>query len=196
MANAADLREEPASGRAMRVERATVPTGVERFFEREEIIVSKTDINGRITYANDVFCRIAGYTEREVIGQPHSFIRHPDMPRLVYKLLWDAIQRGDEIFAYVMNMTKSGDHYWVIAHVTPTFGEQGQILGYHSNRRCPDRSHIAFIRSVYEKLLQAERRESNKADGMAASMKVLDKLLAERGQTYEQFIFAIGRDET
>ena len=73
------------------------PTGVERTFDREEIIVSKTDLTGNITYANDVFIRMAGYTEEELLGAPHSIIRHPDMPRAVFQLLWDTIGSGEEI---------------------------------------------------------------------------------------------------
>ncbi len=96
-----------------------VPTNREVFFGENEIIVSKTDTTGRITYANDVFLAISGYTETETLAQPHSFIRHPDMPRCVYRLLWEAIQSKNEIFAYVKNMTKTGDHYWALAHVTP-----------------------------------------------------------------------------
>ena len=87
-------------------------TGHEVFFDDDEIIVSKTDLTGKITYANDMFLRIAGYKEVEVLGQPHSLIRHPDMPRSIFKLLWDTISAGGEIFAYVMNRCKNGDHYW------------------------------------------------------------------------------------
>src|ERR1017187_6768808 len=85
-------------------------TGKERFFGEEEIFVSKTDLKGHITYANEVFLRVAGYDEEEVLGQPHSMIRHPAMPRCVFKLLWDQIQVGREIFAYVVNRAKTGDH--------------------------------------------------------------------------------------
>src|SRR5690349_19372657 len=67
------------------------PTNVEVFFDKDDIIVSKTDLKGHITYANKTFCEIAGYTEREVVGQPHSIIRHPEMPRAVFKLLWDTL---------------------------------------------------------------------------------------------------------
>jgi PAS domain S-box len=102
-------------------------TGVERTFGTDEIIVSKTDPKGRIIYANEVFLRLAGYAESEIIGQPHSIIRHPDMPRCVFKLLWDTVQSGNEIFAYVVNRSKNGDHYWVLAHVTPTFDGQGNM---------------------------------------------------------------------
>jgi PAS domain S-box-containing protein len=168
------------------------PTGVERFFGREEIIVSKTDPRGRITYANDVFLHVAGYTEAEVLGQPHSFIRHPDMPRGVFQLLWDTIERGDEIFAYVVNMAKNGDHYWVLAHVTPTFDGSGRIIGYHSNRRSPEPGAVAAIRPIYAALLDAERGHATKAQAVAASTKVLIDMLAAQGVTYEQFVFSLG----
>jgi PAS domain S-box-containing protein len=94
--------------------------GIERFFEEDEIIVSKTDPKGIITYANQVFLRTAQYQEEEILGAPDNIIRHPDMPRCVFDLLWKTIASGLEIFAYVKNMAKNGDHYWVFAHVTPT----------------------------------------------------------------------------
>lgn len=90
-----------------------VPTGVERFFREDEVIVSKTDLKGRLTYVNRVFINISGYQEPELLGEPHSLIRNPEMPRSVFKLLWDTIGAGREIFAYVNNMSKNGDHYWV-----------------------------------------------------------------------------------
>jgi len=114
-------------------------TNVEQFFEENEIIVSKTDLKGRLTYCNDVFLRIAGYEEKECLGKPHNMIRHPDMPRAVFDLLWETLHDGREIFAYVVNRCKNGDHYWVLAHVTPSIDGSGNINGYHSNRRVPDR---------------------------------------------------------
>jgi len=117
----------------------TTVTGKERFFDDSEIIVSKTDTGGRITYANDVFLRVAGYNEGEVLNKPHSLIRHPDMPRCVFKLLWDTIQAKSEVFAYVVNMCKNGDHYWVFAHVTPSYDTTGKVVNYHSSRRVPER---------------------------------------------------------
>jgi PAS domain S-box-containing protein len=77
------------------------PSGRETFFPASDVIVSKTDLKGRITYANGLFCRMAGYRETELLGQPHSIIRHPDMPRSVFKLLWDTIEARSEIFAFV-----------------------------------------------------------------------------------------------
>lgn len=167
-------------------------TGVERFFEEHEIIVSKTDPAGRITYANDVFQRIASYTERELLGQPHNIVRHPGMPRCVFKLLWDTIEAGNEIFAYVVNRAKNGDHYWVLAHVTPSFDAQGQIIGYHSSRRVPDRTVLSeVIEPLYGQLLQVEETFENRKDGMQASFQAVVDLLAEKGLDYDEFVFSL-----
>src|SRR3954451_7171776 len=154
--------------------RTATPTNVEVFFDPDDIIVSKTDLKGRLTYANQVFCRIAGYHEREVLGQPHSIIRHPDMPRAVFKLLWEAILDGREIFAYVKNMTKTGHYYWVFAHVTPSFGADRQVLGFHSNRRVPDRRVVEqVIAPFYAELLREEQAHHNGKDALAAGYRRL-----------------------
>lgn len=167
------------------------PTQTERTFDKDEIIVSKTDTKGRILYANDVFCRVGQYEEHELIGQPHSILRHPDMPRCVFQLLWDVISSGREIFAYVKNLAKSGDYYWVLAHVTPSYDKAGKIDGYHSNRRSPDREAIQKIEPVYRLLLEEERRHADRKEGQAAGVALLKKLLAERGQTYDEFVFSL-----
>lgn len=167
------------------------PSGHERFFEPDEIIVSKTDLRGRITYANRVFMRVAGYTEAELLGAPHSIVRHPDMPRCVFRLLWDTIQAGHEIFAYVKNMAKNGDHYWVFAHVTPTFDDRGAIVGYHSNRRVPERTAIATIAPLYEALLRLEDEADTRSGGLVASTRALVTELERRGLTYDQFAFSL-----
>lgn len=168
------------------------PTGRERLFAKDEVIVSKTDLTGKITYANRVFVRVSGYSEEELLGTPHSLIRHPDMPRCVFKLLWDTLGSGREIFAYVVNLSQNGDHYWVLAHVTPTFDRRGQITDYHSNRRVPARRAVDAIRPVYASLLEEERRHPNRAEGLAASSAALDATLARAGLTYEQFVFSLG----
>ena len=133
-------------------------TGVERYFGDDDIIVSKTDLKGRVTYANQVFLEISGYSEKEVLGQPHSMIRHPEMPRCIFKLLWGALGEGKEIFAYVNNRCKNGDNYWVYAHVTPSWDMNGKIVGFHSNRRVPDREILANeIMPLYSKLVFSPR---------------------------------------
>ncbi len=165
------------------------PTGKERHFKPEELIVSKTDLKGRITYANEVFLRLSDYREKEVLGQPHSIIRHPDMPRCVFKLLWDEIAAGHEIFAYVVNMSKNGDHYWVYAHITPSLDANGKIIGYHSNRRVADPKVLKDkIIPLYAKLRQIEESTANRKDGMIAAGKALAQKLSDAGLAYDKFI--------
>lgn len=166
-------------------------TGVERNFPESEIIVSKTDPTGRITYVNDVFTQVSGFDEEEVLGEPHSIIRHPDMPRCVFKLLWDTVAAGQEIFAYVNNRAKNGDNYWVLAHVTPTFDADHKIVSYHSNRRSPRREAIDAITPIYDQLLQIERGESDRKTGMQRSFDTLVELLKKNGVSYDEFVLSL-----
>lgn len=167
-------------------------TGHERFFDKDEIIVSKTDLTGRILYANSVFCKVGGYTEKELLGAPHSILRHPDMPRCVFKLLWDTLGAGQEIFAYVINRAKNGDHYWVLAHATPSFDANGQIVGYHSNRRAPNKKIVdEVIVPLYRSLLEIENRHSNAKEGMMAAFNHLLQILKDKGVTYDELIFSL-----
>ncbi len=168
------------------------PTDREAFFPETEIIVSKTDLKGRLTYCNETFCRIAGFSEVELLGKPHSVVRHPDMPRAVFKLLWDTLAARREVFAYVKNITRSGDFYWVFAHVTPSFGRDGAVVGYHSNRRIPKRSAIdRVIVPLYAKLLAAEAQPRNGKEALAAGADCLAALLASQKVSYEQFVLTI-----
>jgi len=167
------------------------PTQVERFFREDDIIVSKTDLKGHITYVNETFMKIADYTEEELLGQPHSIIRHPDMPRCVFKLLWDTIEKRQEIFAYVKNMAKGGDYYWVFAHVTPTFDAASRVIGYHSNRRVPERNQVELFSGLYSQLLQEERRHADWKAGMRSATAMLMSILAEKGMDYERFMFSV-----
>lgn len=171
---------------------ARLPTHVEVFFDDADIIVSKTDLKGRITYANKVFCDIAGYTTAELMGQPHSILRHPDMPRCVFKLLWDTLEKGQEVFAYVKNMTKAGDHYWVFAHVTPSFDANKQIIGYHSNRRVPERRVVEnAIAPLYAQLLAEERRHANGKESLAHGFQFLTDFVRSKGMSYDELVFSL-----
>lgn len=171
----------------------TPPSGIECYFGDDDIIVSKTDTRGIITYANDVFQRVSGYSEKELLGQPHNLIRHPEMPQCVFRLLWQTIAAGKEIFAYVVNQARNGDHYWVLAHVTPTFDANHKIIGYHSNRRVPDRSAVDAIKPIYALLSSVERKHSNPEDGIKAATQVLLDYLGERKIGYDQFVFSLAK---
>ena len=170
---------------------AVRPTGVENLLGEEELIVSKTDLKGRITYANDVFIRMAKYPWKELMGAPHSLIRHPDMPRCVFKLLWDTLEAGQEIFAYVVNLAADGSHYWVFAHVTPSLDEQGSIVGYHSNRRKPERAPIERIKPIYALLREEEARHANAKEGMRAGFDTMIAYLKQQGVGYDEFVLSL-----
>ena len=162
--------------------------GKEVFFDRNDLIVSKTDLKGRITYANHTFLEIAGYQEGEVLGQPHNLIRHENMPRGVFELFWSTIADGNEIFAYVVNSTRDGDHYWVIAHVTPSY-QNGQISGYHSTRRVPNSAVIRdVIEPLYDELNDIEASSSSRKEGIQNSVGRLTDILSEKGKSYDEFI--------
>ena len=165
-------------------------TGRERRLEGDDIIVSKTDIHGKITYVNSVFIDISGYTEAEMLGAPHAVIRHPHMPRAVFKLLWDTLESGKEIFAYVINRCKNGDHYWVMAHVTPSYTLDGKLFGYHSSRRSPRPDAVAAVWPIYQQLYELEQRLGRK-EGLDASTAALHRLLEEHDVSYEKFVLSI-----
>lgn len=167
-------------------------SGKERILDDSDLIVTKTDTRGIITYANHTFLHFAGYSLRKVIGAPHNIVRHPHMPRCVFRLLWETLGNGDEVFAYVLNLAANGDHYWVFAHVTPSFGPGGETIGFHSNRRSIERpvlNHV--IIPLYQRLSDEESRHANAKDGMAASTRLLSDTLAGLGQSYDQFIFSL-----
>jgi PAS domain S-box-containing protein len=167
------------------------PTGREIRFDPAEVIVSKTDLKGRITYCNRVFIRVSGYDETALLGAPHSIVRHPDMPRCVFKLLWDTLEAGREVFAYVKNLARSGDHYWVMAHVTPSRDASGAIVSYHSNRRVPEPRAIAAVTPLYAELAAIERGADDRKIGMHAAYQRLVDLLAARSLSYDEFALSL-----
>ncbi|WP_135077434.1 PAS domain-containing protein [Terasakiella sp. SH-1] len=170
-----------------------VLTGCERVFDVDEVIVSKTDLKGKITYANRTFAKLAGVSPKDAVGKPHNFIRHPDMPRSVFKLLWETVSGGDEIFAYVINRSLNGDHYWVLAHVTPSYGKNGQIVGYHSNRRATDRPVIdEHIIPLYAELTAIESTAISPKEGLKAGYEKLMSVFSGSLSEYNKYILSLG----
>ncbi len=172
------------------MKRNITPTLVERVMREDDYIVSMTDTTGRITYGNRIFIEFSGYSESELLGTQHNIIRHPDMPRAVFKLLWDKISNHEECFAYVKNMSKDGGFYWVFTNVTPTFDEAGNITGYFSVRRKPKASGVKVMTDVYRLMLEAERK-AGPANAIAASTKILVDILNEKGLSYDELVLAI-----
>ena len=168
-----------------------VPTQHEKVLKEEDFIVSKTDLKGHITYGNRIFIEMSGYSERELLGAPHSILRHPDMPRAVFKLLWETIQARQEIFAYVKNLAKDGSFYWVFANITPSFDSAGSLIGYYSVRRRPRTEAVQAAGALYRTMLEAERRAGDGQAGMKASTAVLQQILDQKGVSYEEFVLGL-----
>lgn len=144
-------------------------------------IVSETDAKGKITYCNDYFKEISGYSEEELIGAPHSIVRHPDMPKVVFKLLWETISQGKNINAVVKNLAKDGRYYWIFTEFESRKDtDTGKIIGYHASRKTISKHVIEVIADLYAKLLQIE-----KSDGVDASQKYLISFLKEKGEEIE-----------
>ncbi|MEY3572453.1 MAG: Aerotaxis receptor [Pseudomonadota bacterium] len=166
------------------------PTDREVVMRDDDFIVSKTDPRGRITYGNKIFIEFSGFEERDLLGKQHNVVRHPDMPRAVFHMLWGHIQSRQEIFAYVKNLCKDGSFYWVLANVTPSIDPQGNVVGYYSVRRKPNRKAVAYVTDLYRTMLDIERQAGTK-DAIAASTAHLEGLLKEKGVTYEQFALGL-----
>lgn len=163
------------------------PTNRELRMREDDFIVSKTDLKGCITYGNRIFMEFSGYSEQELLGSQHNIIRHPDMPRGVFKFLWDTIQAKEECNAYVKNMAKDGSFYWVFTNVTPDFSKGGEVVGFTSVRRKPRTEAVKLLSGVYRTMLEIEKKAGPR-DACAASLKYLTDLLAEKRVSYSEFI--------
>lgn len=166
------------------------PINRERKLREEDFIVSKTDTSGRISYCNRIFMNIAGYTERELLGQQHNIVRHPDMPQVLFHLLWTTLKEGREFFGYIKNLCKDGSYYWVFANLTPTLDPAGKVVGYYSVRRRPREQAVRLLEPIYADLLAEERRVGAKL-AIPASSQLLQRRLREFGSEYDRFVLKI-----
>jgi PAS domain S-box-containing protein len=162
------------------------PNDKEYSFSQADILVSKTDLKGNITYTNELFIKITGYSQEELLGKPHNIVRHPKMPKIIFKLLWQQLKTGKEINAFVINLTKDGGFYWVFANITPSFNENNQVIGFHSTRRRPNRRALKIIQPLYKQLRMHEI-----VGGMEESEEIFQNFLKKKGVTYDKFIFDI-----
>lgn len=153
------------------------------------MIISKTDLTGRITYANRVFMRISNFAERDLLGVQHNIVRHPDMPRGVYRLMWDTLKSGNEFFGVVKNMSADGHFYWVFANITADLDQGGNAIGYFSVRRQAPKDAIREATAIYEQMLRLEQ-QTGPAAAPEASVKWLTEHLSGLGTSYERYIVA------
>lgn len=152
-------------------------TGVEQKYPPSVRLISTTDIRGNITYANPEFCSIAGYSLEELVGQPHSVVRHPDMPSAAFGDLWTHAKDDKPWMGMVKNRCKNGDHYWVQAYVTPLFDNNGTKIGYQSVRTRPTDAQIERAETVYKKL-NTSKKVSIRSKSMSSSVLITAVIFA------------------
>jgi aerotaxis receptor len=152
-------------------------TGHEYEFPSSQMLVSATDLTGRIEYCNPAFIAVSGYTREELIGQPHNLIRHPDMPREAFADMWATIRDGRPWTALVKNRRKNGDHYWVHASVTPVV-DKGAVVGYLSVRVKPERDAVRAAEALYARIRAGESRAFKLRRGVVVRTGLLGRLQA------------------
>jgi PAS domain S-box-containing protein len=162
------------------------PVEKEYILNEDDFIVSKTDLKSRILYGNEIFIKLSGYEENELLGSPHNILRHPDMPRCAFKILYEHIQNGKEWFGYVKNLRKDGAYYWVYANISPTFNFNGSHVGYYSVRRKPRKGFKNIIEPLYQNLLSIEA-----GSGMEAGIDAVNELLNSKNMNFNELMIKI-----
>ena len=160
-----------------------IPINKEIKFNKKKFIVSKTDIKGNITFVNKNFCDISGYNEEELIGISHNILRHPDMPRAIFFLIWSSLLRGEAVSGVIKNLAKSGKYYWVIADFDVKKDKDGNIKSLTAFRRSAPQQVIDTIEELYETMLNIEKRR-----GIKGSLSYLEAYLEEHNMNYDQFL--------
>jgi len=157
----------------------TKPTPIDEeiILDPKRYIVSETDEKGRITFANDYFIEVSGYSMEELLGKSHNIVRHPDMPKVVFKLLWETISQGKNINAVVKNLAKDGRYYWIFTEFESRRDtDTGEIIGYHAARKDVSKHVIEIIAALYSTLVEIEKDQD-----VEASEKYLTAFLKEKG---------------
>ena len=160
-----------------------IPVNTEVHWNKDLELVSKTDKAGTIRYANEAFVNVSGYEEYELVGQGHNIIRHPDMPKVIFKLLWSNLLKGKDFHAVVKNMAKNGRYYWVITRFEIFKNDKGEITGYMGRRKSIQPEVAERVEELYKKLVQIEE-----ASGIEAAEDYLTGYLEDLKKTYEEYL--------
>nr|WP_262892187.1 PAS domain-containing protein [Flavobacterium columnare] len=154
-----------------------VPVDREVNWNKSRTIVSRTDQYGSIVSVNDVFLDVSGYTEKELLKQPHNVIRHPDMPKAIFKVLWDNLKRGENFYGIVKNMAKSGEYYWVLTDFDIVDGNKG----YQARR-------VAVPEDLIKKEIEPLYNRIKKLEEFYGAENYLNGFLEKEGKTYVEYI--------
>jgi PAS domain S-box-containing protein len=155
-------------------------------FDKKRFILSKTDTTGHIISVNPYLYNISGYSEKELIGKQHNVLRHPDMPKAIFYLMWKYLLSGREITVVMKNLTKSGEYYWVVADLKPRFDKKGKIIALTSFQKFAIDDIVDGVEELYETMLRIE-----KIHGMEASVGYMEGFFEERKMTYDGFIYEL-----
>ena len=155
-------------------------------FSKKKFIVSKTDTNGNILYVNQNFCDISGYRCEELIGEPHSVIRHPDMPKAIFYMMWKSFLSGMEMSAIIKNVAKSGKYYWVISDFSVERDRYGQLETFSSFTQYAPSHAVEAIEELYEQMNYIERKS-----GVEGSLGYLENFLEEKNLSYDAYLEAL-----
>ena len=165
------------------------PTPIDREvqWDKTKTLISETDVKGTITNVNDVFCAVAHYSASELIGQPHNLIRHPDMPKLIFKLLWDNLKVGNNFVGVIKNLAKTGEYYWVVTDFEMRRDAMGNITHYIGRRKSvPEAAINNYLAPFYESLLKME-----KIGGVELSSRFFKNYLTKQVKDYIDFVISI-----
>lgn len=164
------------------------PIPFEAEIPQGKLILSRTDVQGKITYANDTFAHVCGYQVDELIGKPHNIVRHPDMPRSIFKQMWDTLQAGKEWQGIVKNLRKDGGYYWVLATIVP-LSENGKVIGFKSSRVYVPPRKRQEMEKKYALIRKAEEGEVAFTINLSQSeWRKLRTHAETEGITYQEYI--------
>jgi len=161
------------------------PLNVEVILDDKKVIKSKTDKRGVIQYVNDYFCKVAQYDKKELIGKPHNIIRHPDMPKVIFKLLWEKLHKGENLYAIIKNLTKDGKYYWVVTKFETTFDNKGNVLAHYARRKAIPEKIKNIVGDIYDKIRKIEAIDEQLAED------TFYEILNTYHLTYDQFFLEL-----
>lgn len=168
----------------------TSPTNYQEIILPEDaFIISKTDSENCITYVNQSFCEVSGYSESELVGQSHDIVRDDIMPHGIYNLMWEHLKAEEEFFGYIVNRNKDNSYYWTLINVSP-FYEKNKLTGYFSIRRAPSNQALAIIKPLYQSMCQTEKAATPELQ-LSMSSAVLWQAITKEYQSYAEFILSL-----
>ncbi len=161
------------------------PIEEEVMVDPNKVIMSKTNYKGIIEYANDYFSEICGYSKEELIGKPHNIIRHPDMPKVVFKIMWEKLHKGENLYAIVKNLTKEGKYYWVVTKFETSFYKDNTIISHYARRKAVPIQTRETIENIYALILEIEKYDVKLAES------TFHETLEKYGLTYDTFFLEV-----